>query len=308
MDTNSDLDSVIGAAISGESLPDKEPEINDNEPVAVITEKETPDQTDEKEAVAEAVAALYAPDKWSGFSKTKFNMLPKEVQKELVDYHKSVESQQKVYNALDETIGENKAAVVASYGSVENMFKHYMQLDQFAAKDPAGLVKWFCQQRGIDPSILSGQQSAPAAQDVQQAAPDAAMQRIAAIERSIEAQAQSQSHAVISQAAAKIAEFEKNPDYPFFNDVRTTMGDLIQSGKAKDLPDAYKKAIRLHDDIYEQTLEQETRKRLESQTNQAQKAKNAASIKPTAGSSGKSRMNGAADIDAIINDAMSVRV
>lgn len=41
-------------------------------------------------------------------------------------------------------------------------------------------------------------------------------------------------------------------DKPHFEAVRGTMGQLLQSGVATDLPSAYDKAIRLHDDIWQQ--------------------------------------------------------
>lgn len=41
-------------------------------------------------------------------------------------------------------------------------------------------------------------------------------------------------------------------DKPHFEAVRGTMGQLLQSGVATDLPTAYDKAIRLHDDIWQQ--------------------------------------------------------
>ena len=42
------------------------------------------------------------------------------------------------------------------------------------------------------------------------------------------------------------------PLYPHYDAVRNTMAQLLESGVAQDLKDAYPKAIRLHDDIWEQ--------------------------------------------------------
>lgn len=299
MASENTLDDAINAAM-GDS---PEPEIKD-EPL-VEAETAEPIVAPEPKTTEEIIEeALSAPDKWSGFSKTKFAMLPKEVQKELTDYHKSVEAQQKVYNALDETIGENKQAVIASYGSVENMFKHYMQLDQFAAKDPAGLVKWFLQQRGIDPQSIFGQQSAPGPKDP--AANDAPVFDPAEIETTV----QQQVDAALAKQQAKqmIIDFEKNTEkYPFFNDVRTVMGQLITSGQASDMDSAYKKAIRLNDEIFAQVQAQESLKKTQNQQQSTLKAKQAATIKPAPGLSGGRKANGA-DLDSIIQEAMAVRV
>jgi len=40
---------------------------------------------------------------------------------------------------------------------------------------------------------------------------------------------------------------------PYFDDVRETMSQLLQSGVASDLKTAYDKAIRLHDDVWQKT-------------------------------------------------------
>lgn len=299
MASENTLDDAINAAMG--DTP--ESEVKD-EPV--VEEVPAADGTEPEVKTTEEIIeeALSAPDKWSGFSKTKFSMLPKEVQKELTDYHKSVEAQQKVYNALDETIGENKQAVIASYGSVENMFKHYMQLDQFAAKDPAGLVKWFLQQRGIDPQSIFGQQPAPVQQDP--AANGAPVFDPAEIETTVKQQVDSA--LAIQRAQQMITDFEKNTEkYPFFNDVRTVMGQLITSGQASDMDSAYKKAIRLNDDIFAQVQAQENLKKTQIQQQSTLKAKQAATVKPAAGLSSNRKANGA-DLDSIIQEAMAVRV
>jgi hypothetical protein len=50
-----------------------------------------------------------------------------------------------------------------------------------------------------------------------------------------------------------LAEFEKDVEkYPHFSAVRVTMGKLIAAQSASGLEDAYSKAIRLHDDIWQQ--------------------------------------------------------
>lgn len=297
MASDMNIDDVIGQAM-GET---PEPEITVEEPE--LTQKPSDPIEGEAAPTTEELIeeALSAPDKWSGFSKTKFALLPKDVQKELVDYHKSVEAQQKVYNALDETIGEHKQSVIATYGSVEGMFKHYMQLDQFAAQDPVGLVKWFCQQRGINPQTLFGQQSAP----LKEAASDAPKENVE-ITPLIEQQVEQRF--ALMQAQNMIADFEKNTEkYPYFNDVRTVMGQLITSGQAKDMDSAYNKAIRLDDNIWTQLQAQKTQKTSEDQQKATQRAKQAATIKSAPGLSSGSKANGV-DLDSIIRETMAARV
>lgn len=53
----------------------------------------------------------------------------------------------------------------------------------------------------------------------------------------------------------QIGKFENNPqDYPHFQTVRGTMGRLLETGLAQDLNTAYAKAVRMHDDIYQEEM------------------------------------------------------
>lgn len=91
-----------------------------------------------------------------------------------------------------------------------------------------------------------------------------------------------------AQIQGEISSFSK--DKPHFEAVRETMAQLLQSGVAGDLQSAYDKAIRLHDDIWQQQQEQarQAQSQAAAQANQQQvaKAKAAAvsprSISPTA--------------------------
>lgn len=49
----------------------------------------------------------------------------------------------------------------------------------------------------------------------------------------------------------ELAIFEDKQKYPYFNDVRMDMAQLLESGVAKDLDSAYNKAVRLNDNVFE---------------------------------------------------------
>jgi len=82
-----------------------------------------------------------------------------------------------------------------------------------------------------------------------------------------------------------------NPLYPHYEKVRNTMAQLLEAGVAENLKDAYPKAIRMHDDIWE--AEQAAKHaasekaRLEEQAKQVAKAKAAAVSTRTATPSGE---------------------
>ena len=64
-------------------------------------------------------------------------------------------------------------------------------------------------------------------------------------------------------------------DKPHFDAVKETMGQLLQSGVAPDLQSAYDKAIRLHDDIWQQRLDEEKARQAE-ELRKAEEARQAA--------------------------------
>ena len=82
-----------------------------------------------------------------------------------------------------------------------------------------------------------------------------------------------------------------NPLYPHYEKVRNTMAQLLEAGVAEDLKNAYDKAIRMHDDIWE--AEQAVRHaasekaRQEAQAKEVAKAKAAAVSTRTATPSGE---------------------
>lgn len=67
------------------------------------------------------------------------------------------------------------------------------------------------------------------------------------------------------------------PKYPHYDTVKPTMAQLLESGLANDLPSAYDKAIRMHDDLWQQqqdsTQQANTQARLQQQAKQVAAAK-----------------------------------
>lgn len=298
-----DLDDAIAAAM------------NPTEPVEeIVTESpdteivEEPEATEEPITSEEVAEIVYgAPNEWSGFAKTKFNLLPKEVQKELTEYYSGVSEQRKIYNAIEEALGENKQAAIATYGGIDKMVSHYHQLDRWAATDPVGLIKWFAQGRGINLGELFQQpKTAEAPTGQPQPVDNALLKEIAELKKLVGDQQAGAMNQVEAQAAQKIAEFAQDPKYPFFNDLKADMSVLIQSGQAKDLPEAYQKAMMLNDKTRDQYIQEQLELKNKEKIASAQKSKQAATIKPT-GNVGKGAKS-PGKLDEIIQEAMAGRV
>lgn len=77
-----------------------------------------------------------------------------------------------------------------------------------------------------------------------------------------------------AQIQSSISEFGQQHEY--FDDVRTTMADLLEKGLANNLEDAYVKAIRLNDDVFAKVQTKQQANSKHSQLNQANQAAKAA--------------------------------
>ena len=84
--------------------------------------------------------------------------------------------------------------------------------------------------------------------------------------------------AIQNFAAAK--DEKGNPQYPHFERVRQDMDGILRAGLAKDLPTAYDKAIRMHDDIWQ--AEQAAKQAAAQKAQQEAQAKQVAKAKATA--------------------------
>ena len=88
------------------------------------------------------------------------------------------------------------------------------------------------------------------------------------------------------------------------------MGSLIQSGQAKELEDAYKKAVRLDDDLFKQTLDAERKKAEATETNRrneaVEKAKKVQSKKGSRPSGGTTQSNNLDDLIGASIDAAGI--
>jgi hypothetical protein len=101
---------------------------------------------------------------------------------------------------------------------------------------------------------------------------------------------QQREQAVVQSANQTVEQMSLNPAYPYFDDVREEMADLIEvaarRGVALSLEDAYTKAVAINPDVSGQQSRQAMMTQANQQHQQAQKARNAASSVSGAPASG----------------------
>ena len=91
--------------------------------------------------------------------------------------------------------------------------------------------------------------------------------------------------AKVNESIAKFANDAEN--YPHFSAVRVTMGRLLQTGEADSMETAYSKAVRLHDDIWQQEQERQRaadEAKRKAEKDAAAKAARAAAVSPRSAS------------------------
>lgn len=133
---------------------------------------------------------------------------------------------------------------------VRDLMQTWSGLVRGSAHERANLLRQVAQQFGIDAASLS----APATGAASSATPASAdltplSQEVAAIKARLEAEAQERARIEAEQATHEIERFGSDPKREHFAAVRQTMSQLLLSGQATTLEDAYDKATWLVPDV-----------------------------------------------------------
>lgn len=204
-----------------------------------------------QEAKPEATAptpSVTPPTSWSQDAKAVWPSLPPAVQQAVIKREqeasngiKSYADKLKSVETLQSVIGPRAQMLAAQYGSPEQGLETLFKLSEFAGQDPAGFIRYFAQQRGLDLTQLAYQQPTQAAPVDPVLA--ATQQRLGQLESFLQSQLAAQQQAEQAQLQSRIEAFKSDPKHAYFDDVRADMAALIQSGRAKDLDDAYDMAV-----------------------------------------------------------------
>ncbi len=179
------------------------------------------------------------PADWKGAAKVQWDRLPRPVREEIARSYGEVESARTELAPLKELFDVNREFLVNQAGSVPNAMAQMMQFAHMSVDNPVQLAEHILRARGIDPrAAFTGQPQAPTQGQPQD--PQALLAQL--VQRELQpilgqfAQQQSQ------QLQTTIDQFGSDPAHPYFNDVRSHMGTLIQNGQAKTMDEAYEQA------------------------------------------------------------------
>lgn len=299
------------------TLPEKEAGVNPN----------AQPQIGAVEAQLITPATIKAPEGWKAELKAKFNELPPEVQAEIArregETHKALTRQD------DERLfGKRVSEIVSPYlptirsegGTAEKAIESLLQtahvLRQGTEQQKALAVANVIQQFRVSPqglfSILQGGNQGTG-QPLQQGQLDPVIgtlqQRLDRMEQ--ERQEEIRQRQFQEQAAlqGQIDDFATKQGHEHFEKVKVFMGQLLQSGQAADMDEAYNKAVWADPDIRSSLIaaQADPNKRLTEQTAKTERARNAA-VSVTGSPGGARALNGAANPTSSIEDDLRAAI
>lgn len=273
-----------------ETLP-AEPEAKATPEVPVVTEPKTgtpPAQpTTETQAppAAEAPRELKAPNGWKAQAREKWNVLPREIQEEVVrrenDLSRLVGSVGPKIRLADEVA--EKMAPFAERLMANNVQPTTFLNDTFAtigvlldgspqnkAEAVANIIQAYGVPLPVLDQLLTRRMTMPpeyhrAQQDAQRA--QVQLQQYQSAERQTK----------VNTANQTVDSFASDPQNEFFPQVSSMMADLLEQGRAQSMADAYTAACWATPEVRGVLLQREAQARATARNNRANAARNAAS-------------------------------
>ena len=285
-----------------ENLDQLAAEHDDDQPETDSSE-ENPDNIEAAENSTES--KLAAPKNWSDDVKKVFDTLPQESQEFMIkrdkemtsDYTKKTQDlaeQRKNIEALDKVLQPARQTIHATGISEPEYISRLLNADNALRTNPKMALRQLAQGYGIDLSTMNEESESWNDPDPQYAQ---LLQQNQHIMSELNQFKQQNMQSTVAQTEQTVEQFSAKTGadgkltHPHFDKVRVKMGNLIDAGEAKGLDDAYTKAVRLDDDLYEEAIKasrlsvkkQEDSKR-KAAVDKARKVKPSSSANPPKGS------------------------
>lgn len=200
------------------------------------------------------------PPGFDGLGNVQWEKLPPHVQRNLIAREDARNQVIADLAPVKELIDVNREFLVNQAGSLPAAFQQLMQFARMSVDNAPQLIQHIAQARGVNlAALVNGQPggdrpaAAPAGQQPQDL-PSLIAQLVDQRVRPILAEREQQQ---TQQLQSTINQFGADPKHPFFNDVRVQMGQLISSGTAKSLDEAYEQATWANPAIRAHLLEEQ---------------------------------------------------
>lgn len=313
-----DMDTTMSAAFDKAQAGDTEATTTTTETTtAAAPEKEAPvtvtetdnDITDQGNTTADNPAEkqpVEPPARWSAEHKAVFATLPREAQEILAERERDVEKlltqktqeiadQKRSFEQLETIIGPRRQAMQQGWGSEAAAVAKLFELSDFASRDPAGFHAWFAKQH----NLTGGQHTEPEQEKYVDPAVAATNAKVDLVLSEIQNQK-------ISEANRAIEAFKADPKNIYFNDVIGKMVQLIETGVAKDMQDAYDQAIYADPNTRAKILEAQAKEAEEKRVAEAKEAAAKAKRAASTNVSSKGSPSGGSMQGATMEDTMSM--
>lgn len=259
-----------------------------------IEEVETEETTiEEPEEVIETTLDIPPPESWNGTVKEKWSELPAEVRAEIKrredDFHKGMTKLDEDRNfglRMKEVVSPYMPIIQAEGGTPEGAFKDYLNMAytmrQGTPEQKANVIRTAMQQFGIDPRMVMSQpQANPEMMRLEN--------ELLGLKQQLTQKEQLQQQEEQSRINSEIEAFASDPANIYFNDVKSDMAILLESGKAGDMKEAYDMAIWANPQTRSRLLEaQQAEQKVKRQKEIEAKKKAASSLSTTSGQNGQS--------------------
>ncbi len=316
--------------IEAEQTNSEESNSEAEEQVAPETETEAKDSTEEPSDDTPVAAVdgedsketpLKAPSNWSEDVRSKFTELPREAQEYMLkrdkemtaDYTRKtqeVAEQRKNFESLDRVIAPMRQQIQASGIGEAEYISRLLNADMALRNNPKMAIQRLAQGYGIDLSSYDSE-SQNFTDDTDPQIAQLRQQNDAILaelnqfkQQNLQSKRLETENKVNSFALSK--DEKGNLKYPHFEKVRTKMGNLIDAGEAKELEDAYAKAVRLDDELYKLTLDAQ-RKNAKAEEDARRKAavEKAKKVRPRTATTPPAGSVKVSDLDSLLMESIN---
>lgn len=194
-------------------------------------------------------SAIEPPKTWRKEALEQWNALPEVVKAEVLKREEDIFRGLEVYRA-DATFGKSLKSVLDPYmpilqqynidpaAQVANLMQAHHTLALGAPEQKVAFMRQLAQEYGIDLGELSG-----AGAPFVDPAVDALQKELQAVKSTLSARERAEAQQRLQSIQTEIEQFASDPANEHFDSVANDIAALLKAGTAKDLKDAYEKAV-----------------------------------------------------------------
>ncbi len=269
MDEEQTLSEALAAEFDKQTA---EPEVEEITEEVVEAASDEPVEAEETPEVTE----VSPPEHWSEEDQTIFMELDERGRNFALSrekqFDKGIEEKSNELKTYREVFEPYKDVIPPGMTEPQ-MIQNLLNAQAYLQRNPTEAIKWLMQSYGVDEKQFAPTETPVTTEDDPYVDPQvkALQERIDALTSDSEQKAQQAEVDRQNAMLAEIARFrdetdeDGNPTHPHFNNVYGVMAGLLQSGSAKDMQEAYDKAVWAAPEYRETEVEQKARELAEKQ-------------------------------------------